>query len=161
MKLNLVAGALALAAAAAAAGCGVNSSQPAPGSVRGTLAVTGTAQEAYLTVRSEDGTSHIVQGDLASEMRTLAGMEVLVHGEVAASGMGRIITADSFEILAVNGQRPIVGVVLDGDRLVVAADTLRLIGAGTAMRPGQRVWIVGTRAGGELRVQSWGPVGHR
>jgi hypothetical protein len=127
--------------------------------VTGVVVVSGTAMEPMPTILPEGGTAIRLEGALASELRTLAGATVVAWGEMAGEGLRRSMHVESYEITEIHGVRPLAGVVLADGRLVAGGDTLTLLGAGDALRPGLRIWVTGERAGRELRVSSWGRIG--
>jgi hypothetical protein len=128
--------------------------------VRGRIVVSGTEHEPLTTLRVDGRMALIVTGPLAPELRSLAGAAVAVRG-VESGAARRTIHVESYEIIEIHGERPVVGVVLAGHRLAAGADTLALVGAPPEMRAGSRVWITGERQGRELRVASWGLIGSR
>jgi hypothetical protein len=152
----------AIAATAAIAGLAA-CSHVAPAtemeSFRGTVVITGTAQEPFVTVQRDDGAAHIVQGPLAEELHTLAGALVDVRGAIAGSGIRSTIAVESYDIVEIAGRRPLTGTILTDGRLATATDTLYLSGGGSELRQGLRVWIVGERTGDRLAVSSWGRIG--
>jgi hypothetical protein len=127
--------------------------------VTGVVVVSGTAMEPMPTILPEGGTAILLEGPLAPELRTLAGATVHAHGEISGEGLRRSMHVASYEIEEIHGVRPFAGVVLADGRLVAGADTLTLIGAGDALRPGFRIWVTGERAGREVHVSSWGRIG--
>src|SRR5699024_12567132 len=78
------------------------------------------------TRRSSD-LAFLLTGDLVNELRRLGGAEVAARGVVETSGMGASLEVREYEVLAVDGQRPHVGVLLArGDDLWLAgSDTDR------------------------------------
>jgi hypothetical protein len=127
--------------------------------VTGVVVVSGTTMEPMPTLVPEGGTAIRLEGLLAAELRTLAGATVIAHGVISGEGLRRSMDVESYEIAEIHGVRPLTGVVLPDGRLVAGADTLTLVGAGDALRPGFRIWVTGERAGSELRVSSWGRTG--
>jgi hypothetical protein len=158
-----VPGVAALLLAGTLAGGCITAGQPqADGQVEevtGVVVVSGTAMEPMPTILPGGGTAILLEGPLAPELRTLAGAVVRVQGTIAGEGLRHAMHVEAYEITEIHGERPVVGSVLADGRLAAGADTLTLIGAGAALRPGFRIWILGERAGSELRVSSWGRIG--
>jgi hypothetical protein len=103
-----------------------------------------------------------VEGSLAAEVGRVTGATVALYGEVRADGPWRTIVATAYEILAINGQRPHVGVLMvDGADVRLEGDsTLRLEGAPDALRRehGSKVYIIGPERRGVLPVVSFGVI---
>jgi hypothetical protein len=125
-------------------------------SVRGTVVVTGVGPSPYATISTGDGPI-ILAGALEVELRQLGGAEVDVFGELAG-GQRRSLNVQRYEVLAIDGERPVVGTVLADGRRIAAGDTLTVVGHADALPAGAKVWIVGRRDGTELRLQSWGVI---
>jgi hypothetical protein len=72
------------------------------------------------------------------------------------------VVVGDYEILEVDGQRPLVGIVLsrDGRLWLAGRDTVELVGAtpDLAGRPGAKVFVLGVREGDRLRVKSHGVI---
>jgi hypothetical protein len=107
------------------------------------------------------------------ELRSLAGSAVRVTGKpLGSSAGGPEFLAESYELMPVNGQRPVVGVIAAGDGAVILTDsrsgaTYLLVGplAGAlGGYAGFKVWVSGPVApaaatGGRedmLTVESYG-----
>jgi hypothetical protein len=139
--------------------------QPAPtrqpatqaGGVRGEVVASGTGAEPITTLQVESRGSLILTGDLEPELRRLAGATVVARGTQAGE-VRRTLHVDSYEIVEINGERPVVGVVLPGPRLATGTDTLTIQGASPEMRTGSRIWITGQLSAGLVRVGSWGVI---
>lgn len=106
-----------------------------------------------------------VRGRLAPEIAGLLGAEVRAWGTPvphAPPPPQRAVDVRGYEIVSVNGERPVVGtLVADGAALVTAAgDTVRLAGVpqDLAWLPGATVWVVGVERGEGLAVQSYGVI---
>jgi hypothetical protein len=144
--------------AAAVACCGP---APAPGDaqpgIRGEVVAGGTAQDPVTSLSVAGAQPLIVTGPLESDLRALAGATVVVHGEESGETR-RTIRVESYGIVEINGERPVLGWVAHGDRLVVEDDTLAILGAQPGMEPGSLIWITGDRSAGQIRVGSWGVI---
>lgn len=134
--------------------------QPSPAagdSLTGTLIAGGTAESPLTMLQSADGPSVFVRGGLEPDLRALASAEVLLRGRLDASGQRAVMHVTGYEVLSVNGQRPLVGRVLPEGRLATDADTLRLRGSVGAPE-GALVWVTGARDGATLNVASFGVI---
>lgn len=98
-------------------------------------------------------------GPLETELRRLNGAMVTVAGGLAAS-RPNAFTVSRYEIVSVDGVRPVVGTLVTraGGLALAGTDTVRLASVPTALqsKAGAKVWIVGRRSGPELTVQSYG-----
>jgi len=72
-------------------------------------------------------------------------------------GNRRIIDVKSYEVLDVNGERPLVGTLLSNSQLVVPPDTIAIVGDLKAPA-GSKVWITGDRSGKQIKVRSYGVI---
>lgn len=129
----------------------------------GRVVVTGSQPMVFTTLQLDGGRSVNLAGPLAAELRRLSGGVVTVTG-VPTTGMpGGGIEVHDYEVTSIDGQRPEVGelVVRDGEVWLVGSDTLRLsppLPEELNSRPGAKVWIIGSRSDGALRVQSYGVI---
>jgi hypothetical protein len=124
--------------------------------LRGTVVVSGIGPTPLTTLTRATGAPVVVTGPLEPELRSLAGAIVLVHGR-SASTPRPSIEALRYEIVEIDGVRPVVGTVQPGGtRLLVGDDTLTLEGLTEPPPDGSRIWVIGGRHDGILRVQSWG-----
>ncbi|HEU4585435.1 MAG TPA: hypothetical protein VFR95_06775 [Gemmatimonadaceae bacterium] len=132
--------------------------------VKGRVMNGGTDRSPITSLVSDDGSATRLGGALLDELRALSGAELSVRGVMSSGGAGRSLDVTEYEVLAIDGQRPHVGILLarDGELWLASSDTLRLVPALDALRErvGAKVWVVGTRdaAAGELRVQSYGVI---
>jgi hypothetical protein len=125
--------------------------------VRGRVVASGTGPVPMTTLNVDGSGSLIITGALEPELRRLAGATIVARGVVAGETR-RTIRVESYEVVEIDGERPVVGVVLSGDRLDTGTETLSILGAPAEMRPGARVWITGERQPGQVRVGSWGVI---
>jgi hypothetical protein len=132
--------------------------------VKGRVVNGGTDRFPMTSLLSDDGSATRLGGTLLGELQALSGAELSVRGVQSSGGAERSLDVREYEVLAIDGQRPHVGIVLarDGELWLASSDTLRLIPALDALRQsaGAKVWVVGTSdaAAGELRVQSYGVI---
>jgi hypothetical protein len=123
--------------------------------LQGVVTAGGTAQETLTEVRAPDGSRVFVTGPLEGEVRAVSGGTVLVQGSLSGPENFRRMEVARYEIVQVNGERPVVGVILQDGRLAAGQDTLRLRGA-VGAPAGARVWVTGERAGATFNVSSYG-----
>lgn len=122
----------------------------------------GTDRFVVTTLRGSDGRTFLLTGGLIDELRRLGGADIMARGVLDSSATGRSLDVREYELLAIDGQRPHVGVLIaHGDELWLAAgDTLRLVPALDALRQqvGAKIWVVGATGSTakELRVGSYG-----
>lgn len=142
------------------------SMQPQEERLTGRIVNSGTERLVITTLQVEgQGPTRLV-GALESELRRLSGATVSVVGTVDSTGPPPGVSLDvrEYELLSINGQRPLVGTVLvrDDGIWLAAADTVRLVPELQELRDhaGARVWVVGTASanGSELRVGSYGVI---
>lgn len=130
----------------------------------GRVVNSGTEQFSITTLQIENAPPTRLVGDLRDELRTLAGAEVKVRGLVDSAGPGRSLRVREYEVLSINGQRPLVGTLLvrDSGIWLAARDTMRLVPELAALRErtGAKIWVVGTSDpdGTSLRVESYGVI---
>jgi hypothetical protein len=147
-------------ASAAGADSGVSSLTE----VKGRVVNGGTDRFPITSLLSDDGSATRLGGALLDELRTLSGAQLSVRGVQSSAGVERSLDVRDYEVLAIDGQRPHVGIVLarDGELWLASSDTLRLVPALDALRQsvGAKVWVVGASdaAARELRVQSYGVI---
>jgi hypothetical protein len=99
------------------------------------------------------------------ELRRLSGAALRATGTPRNNSTPpppRAVVARDYQVLEVDGQRPLVGVVVSrDDRLWLAGrDTVELLNAAPdlAGRLGAKVYVIGVRAGDRLRVRSYGVI---
>jgi hypothetical protein len=164
-----------LAAAAALASCAPqtaerpDSTPPAPAQgagdrVVGTVRIVGSAPlNTEVVVDPASGAAVQVAGPLREEIERLAGAEVAVTGQMeSAPGTmsGRRIRVTGYDILAVNGE-PVVSGVVEGTSggwvqlRTAQGELVYLSGAPREFRAGQKVWVQGPRS---MIVQSYGTI---
>ena len=125
----------------------------------GEVVAGGVAESPVTSLRVEGRGPVTLVGPLELELRRLGGATVTVSGGLAASPPNAL-TVSRYDIVTVDGARPMVGTLLsrDGGLALASTDTVRLasVPAGLQGKAGAKVWIVGRRSGGELTVQSFG-----
>ncbi len=146
------------------ASAGGDSGSPALTAAKGRVVNGGTDRVRITSLVSDGGTATRLVGALIHELRSLAGAELLVRGVTRDDGAGRALDVREYEVLSVDGQRPLVGIVIrQGDALWLAAgDTLRLVPQLDEMRAlvNTKVWVVGETdpVMRELRIRSYGAI---
>ena len=126
----------------------------------GRVAVTGTAEIPAVMLERAGETALQLGGEHEPELRALDGADIRVIGAPAAPGIaGAAIDVERYEIVAIAGEAPFVGVLsADSEALTVTdATVLQLVGFPASLRsPGAKVWVTGERAADTLRVRSAG-----
>jgi hypothetical protein len=132
--------------------------------LRGRVVNGGTDRFSVTTLVRSDSPPTTLVGSLVDELRMLAGADVAVRGLPDSSRGMPTFDVRAYDVLAIDGRRPRVGVlVARGDELWLASsDTLRLVPALEALRErvGARIWVVGRSdsTSGELHVESYGVI---
>jgi|GEM_PF-3578311 len=125
---------------------------------------SGTDRFSSTVLQMRDGRAVRVAGDLRNELRTLGGADVLARGVLDSSSTGTSLDVREYEVLAIDGRRPRVGVLLarEGGLWLAAGDTLRLVPAPAELREkaGAKIWVLGPSdlAAREQRVESYGVI---
>lgn len=174
--MRRVAGASILILALTATACGRPGVEPpdtVPGAAgaaadagpfEGVVRVVGSAPvDVHVVIHREDGTDVRVVGPRRDEIRRLAGAVVRVEGTLEGSGApvaARQVRASDYEIVSVNGEPVIQGVVegKSGGFTVLrtrSGERVYLASAPESIRTGQTVWVQGPRG---VVVQSFGVI---
>lgn len=132
--------------------------------VRHTGRVVVSAGEGLTTtaLSADDGSTVPIAGELLPEIQQLSGALLTVEG-IPAGGSGQALYARRYEVLDVNGERPVVGVLIrvaEGHALVFESRVLVLsdVSERLAEMVGFKVWVTGPTAGDRLRVRSFGVI---
>lgn len=154
---SVIAAAALLGACASAPSAG-----PAGDRTEGTVRVVGSApMDVHVLVEPDDGDGVRIVGARQDEIRRLSGARIVVYGSAGSSDhpvAGRQIDASDYEILAVNGEPVLQGVVQGktaGWTVLLTRDgrTIYLASVPDDVRTGQTVWVQGQQG---LIVQSYG-----
>lgn len=131
-----------------------------PVELDGKLFVTGAEPHTSVTLVQPGGTGVTLLGPLEPELRRLSGATVQVRVLKGTGERARGLYVDDYDVLSIDGVRPSVGTlsIIPGGLMLVGQDTLALTGvpAGLRGKEGAKVWIVGSRSGSKLDVQSFG-----
>ena len=125
-----------------------------PSKLRGKLMASGTDGSPFTVLQTTAG-SFVLTGALEPELRVLSGATAEVSGVQSSYDARKEINVESYDVVDINGERPYVGYIADGNRLVVDRDTLTLTGTITAP-VGAKVWVTGDRSGKAVAVRSFG-----
>jgi hypothetical protein len=130
--------------------------------VEGVVGSFGGVLESVTVIETADG-PFTVRGDYTAELRRLSGATVRAEGSASVGFPERVLRIRAYQVLAIDGERPTVGVLLlrDGDVwLRLNADSLRLTGAPDALAglAGAKVWVIGRRSDATLAVGSYGVI---
>ena len=129
----------------------------------GKVAVGGLASDQRTTLQIEGGSPTTLTGALEPELRRLNAATVWVAGAPTAGPPNATFAVSRYEIVSIEGTKPVVGVLTsrDGATWVAAErDTVKLSATTPEIRAkiGAKVWVVGRRAGAELTPQSFGVI---
>ncbi|MGH7462729.1 MAG: hypothetical protein ACREMA_17100, partial [Longimicrobiales bacterium] len=125
-----------------------------PSPLRGKVVVSGTEGMHFTTLQTMGG-SVLLTGALESELRALSGATVQVSGTESRREGRASVDVRSYEVVDIDGERPVVGRLLASNRLVTGTDTLTLAAAISAPA-GAKVWVTGDRSGKQIAVRSFG-----
>jgi len=130
--------------------------------MQGRVYLTGSSPNQVVSLQPDDDRSVLLAGDLEAELGRLSGALVRVEGSVEEQGAIRSFSVRAYEVLDIDGQKPLVGVLQeDSGRLRIATDptlTLREAPQGLAAMVGAKIWIVGRVEGAAVHVQSFGVI---
>ena len=123
----------------------------------------GVASDPRTYLQVEGGKPTTLVGPLEVELRRLGGATVWVAGEPAVGQPNAAFTVTRYDIVSIAGAKPLVGrvSVRDGTTwLATDRDTLKLVSAPSklAAKAGSKVWVVGSRSGNALTVQTYGVI---
>lgn len=147
-------------------GCAAPQAGQKAAQAEGVVRVVGSAPvDVHVLIEPEEGEGVRVVGPLSDEIRRLAGAHVTIEGRMDESPShvaSRQIEASSYEIVSVNGEPVVVGVVQGktGGWTVLKTregELVYLASAPDSIRTGQTVWVQGPRS---LVVQSYGVLRH-
>ena len=129
-----------------------------PETLEGRVRVVGNEPFPWTVVESGDGRSMIVTGALRGEIRRLAGAHVRVTGRLVQGELpDTTLEASSYEILSVDGDRPLLGRLerdAKGYYLTHSngpVSRVTFVSDGLAGRVGALVWVVLDELGGVAR----------
>jgi hypothetical protein len=145
----------------AADGTVASPAQPADVSAEGIIYVAGSDPGVILTLRPDSGAALELRGDLAGELRRLSGARVEVRGAPTHGGPWAGITVETYRVLAVEGRRPLVGVLTrtDGSLWLVGEDSVTVADSDgrLARLVGAKVWVLPDSSSPKV-VQSYGVI---
>jgi len=119
-----------------------------PEGVEGRVRAVGNAPFVETLIEPEEGEAWRVSGPFRSELRRLAGARVRVTGLPVRTSADSALEASSYEILSVDGDRPLVGRLArdqDGYFLELPAKGMRRVAAVSeplAQQLGALIWAV-------------------
>ena len=136
---------------------GLAETAPATPGLRGKVVASGTANMNLTTLDAGGGQMTVLRGNLEEELRALAGATVQVDGRATTENNRRIVDVQTYEVIDINGEKPVVGTLVQAQKLATATDTLDVVGEVKAA-PGSKVWITGDRSGTQIKVRSYGVI---
>jgi len=132
--------------------------EPGPDSIEGTVRVVGNEPFTRALVEPEEGEPAVVEGPYRADVRRLAGAVVRISGRYGEDGYpGRTLEATSYEVVSVDGVRPLLGTLESDDagfRLVFphgGEHRLEAVSDPLAAHRGALVWVVLDDRGGVAR----------
>ena len=132
----------------------------APETLVGRIALTGSAPAVLVTLTTADGRSVDLVGAWREELQNLTGAEVTVEG--TPMGSVREFDVSSYEIRAIEGERPLVGILAarDGALWLDGDESVRLVNvpAGLRSQVGAKVWMLGRQRDGGVYPQTYGVI---
>ena len=133
--------------------------EPAADRMEGVVGHSGTSEAPMVRLRPAEGSAVTLTGDLLPELTRLAGVTVAVQGTKSGSGLMARFAVTSYEVVSIDGERPVVGMLVrQGDTYRIGDVTLAAVPDGLAQNVGGKVWVTGVREGSTLRVQSFGVI---
>ena len=131
---------------------------------RGKVVITGSEQSTSVRLVGDSGNVELV-GALQPELRRLSGAGVVARGSLQGSRPIQTLDVSDYEIADIDGEAPTTGVLQaeNGRILLAGKDTLELVEppAALAEKTGAKAWVVGSRTGSRLSVQSFGIIRDR
>jgi hypothetical protein len=129
----------------------------------GKVAAVGLAMSPVTSLQVEGAKATTLIGPLEPELRRLGGATVWVAGAPVSGPPNATFSVTRYDILSIDGAKPLVGHVLTRDGapwLATDRDTVRLGKAPTelAAKTGAKVWVIGRRTGDELTTQTYGVI---
>jgi len=129
----------------------------------GKVAAVGLAMSPVTSLQVEGARSTTLVGPLEPELRRLGGATVWVAGDPVTGPPNATFSVTRYEILAIDGAKPLVGRVMTRDGapwLATDRDTVKLAKAPGELvaKTGAKVWIIGRRTGAELVTQTYGVI---
>ena len=113
-----------------------------------------------VNLRTDDGTSVGLVGELEAELARLSGAVVSVRGTDAPAPADRGLEVTDYEVVSINGELPSVGVLeRRGEEYWLGGDPgVHLMGIPDALTQavGAKVWVTGPSSADGVTVQSYG-----
>jgi hypothetical protein len=126
---------------------------------RGKVVITGSEQSTSVRLVGDSGNVELV-GALQPELRRLSGAGVVARGSLQGSRPVQTLDVSDYEIADIDGEIPSTGVLQaeNGRMLLAGKDTLELVEPPATLveKNGAKAWVVGSRSGSRLTVQSFG-----
>jgi len=127
----------------------------------GKVVAGGLAGAPETSLQIEGGKPTTLIGPLEPELRRLGGATVWVTGSPGSAAPNATFTVSRYEIVSIDGAKPLVGVVAVRDGatwLAAERDTVKLVEAAAELsaKVGAKAWVVGRRSGKDLVAQTYG-----
>ena len=128
----------------------------------GRVVVSGSAGMAVIALQTEGGQSVGLAGELLDELTRLSGAVVAVAGPPARTLQGEGVDVVRYEVVSVDGEKPVVGVLAGGEGAfrLESAESLALVDVPEqlAEQVGAKIWVVGPETAEGTRVRSYGVI---
>jgi hypothetical protein len=129
----------------------------------GKVGAVGLAMAPVTSLQIEGARAMTLVGPLEPELRRLGGATVWVTGSPVSGAPNATFSVTRYDIVSIDGAKPIVGVVMTRDGatwLATESDTVKLgkAPAALAAKNGAKVWVVVRRSGDELTTQTYGVI---
>ena len=126
----------------------------------GSIISSGTDGLRMVSLRTDDGSSVGLVGELGAELARLSGAVVTVRGNDAPAPADRGLDVMEYEVMSINGETPSVGVLeRRGEEYWLGGDpSVHLIGIPDALTQavGAKIWVTGSSSANGVTVQSYG-----
>ncbi len=126
----------------------------------GSIISSGVDGLRMVNLRTDDGTSVGLVGELEAELARLSGAVVSVRGTDAPAPADRGLEVTDYEVVSINGEPPSVGVLeRRGEEYWLGGDPgVHLMGIPDALTQavGAKVWVTGPSSAEGVTVQSYG-----
>jgi hypothetical protein len=133
-----------------------------PGGIEGVVGTIGVEPMVSIAVRPASGDPVRVTGPLAAELGQLTGATVRLTGDVRQDAPWPVIEPSSYEVTAIDGQKPYVGILqVEGTDVRLNADSvLRLLDVPDLLRQqhGAKVYVLGSRRGDAIAITGFGVI---
>ncbi len=122
--------------------------------LRGQVVASGTEAMPFTTLQTTSGLVFLT-GALEPELRALSSATVELSGAQTRRDTRVTVDVRSYDVIDIDGERPLIGRLLASNRLIINMDTLSVTGTINAPA-GAKIWITGDLSGKQISVRSYG-----